>query len=181
MWPGREAERMLAVRMKDDATKERKSEERKRKRKQAEEVQRKQAEEVKQPKLKTRYDRESRQPKESYKPATKRRFKPIKVKCMTFYSDHMPPMSHLLTFTLFSASDCVLFILFSRKYRRPKWTLNIQDIAWTSNFCTDPSNKVIMCKIITQTTCHGWASYLHSLCFLHLILVIFVVRSCSEV
>ena len=109
---------MLAVRMKDDATKERKSEERKRKRKQAEEVL--SNTKVKQPMLSTRFGRKIRQPEQSYKPATKRRFKPIKVKCMTFYSDHMPPMSHLLTFTLFSASDCVLFILFSRKYRRPK-------------------------------------------------------------
>ena len=36
---------------------------------------------------------------------------------VTFYSDHMPPMSLLLTFTLFSVSDC-LFVVFSRRSKR---------------------------------------------------------------
>ena len=74
---------MLAVQMKDDATKERKSEERKRKCKQAEEVQRKQAEEVEQPKLTTSRGRVIRPPEQSYEPANKRRIKP-KVMCDIF-------------------------------------------------------------------------------------------------
>ena len=79
---------MLAVRMKEDATKKRKLEERARKRKQAEEVQSKKAEEVGQPKLKTKYGRESRQPKESYEPATKRRIIPMTVKCDILLRSH---------------------------------------------------------------------------------------------
>ena len=78
---------MLEVRMKEDATKKRKLEERARKRKKAEEVQSKKAEEVGQPKLKTKYGRESRRPQESYEPATKRRFKP-KVMCTILLRSH---------------------------------------------------------------------------------------------
>ena len=73
---------MLAVRMKEDATKKRKLEARARKRKKAEEVQSKKAEDKGQPKLKTKYGRESVQPKESYEPATWRRIRPkAKVMC----------------------------------------------------------------------------------------------------
>ena len=73
---------MLEVRMKEDATKKRKLEERARKRKKAEEVQSKKAEDKGQPKLKTKYGRESVQPKESYAPATWRRIRPkAKVMC----------------------------------------------------------------------------------------------------
>ena len=143
------------MRMKDDATKERKSEERKRKRKQAEEVL--SNKKVKQPKLKTRSGRESRQPEQSYKPATRRRFKPIKVKCIIFYSDHMPPMSLLLAFTLFSASDCV-FVVFSRKHRTGQNELLMSKTLHEPATFAQIQAKVIMRKIITQTTCHGWAS-----------------------
>ena len=94
---------MLAVRMKEDATKKRKLEERARKRKQAEEVQSKKAEEVGQPKLKTKYGRESRQPKESYEPATKRRIRPMTVKCDILLRSYATIESPILTFTLASS------------------------------------------------------------------------------
>jgi len=79
---------MLAVRMEKDAKNKSKSEERERKRKQVEEVQSKQAEEVEQPKTTTRIGRESRPPKETYEPATKRRIIPITVKCDILLRSH---------------------------------------------------------------------------------------------
>ena len=74
------------MRMKDDATKDRKSEERERKRKLAAEVL--SNTKVKQPMLSKRSGREIRPPEQSYKPATERRFKPIKVKCDILLRSH---------------------------------------------------------------------------------------------
>ena len=58
--------------------------------------------------------------------------------CVIFYPDHMPPISFLLTFTLFSASDCVFYFLFHKMQKR-KQTGNVQGVEWTSNLSTDQS------------------------------------------